>query len=35
MIVPADDIRGQKWDQEEATLQARGVCLNYKQIPCN
>ena len=28
-------IDGQKWDQEEPSLRGRGVCLNYKQIPCN
>jgi len=32
--VPVASIDGQKWDQEEPTLQARGVCLNYKQTPC-
>jgi len=28
-------IRGQPWDQEELSLQARGVCLNYEQILCD
>jgi len=32
--VPVANIRGQKWDQEEPTLQAKGVCLNYKQTLC-
>jgi len=30
-----NEIRGQKWDQEEQSLHARGVCLNYEQILCN
>ena len=30
-----NEIRGQKWDQEEESLHARGVCLNYEQILCN
>ena len=32
--VPVANINGQKWDQEVETIQARGVCLNYKQTPC-
>merc|ERR1712008_350081 len=32
--VPVANIQGQNWDQEVPELQARGVCLNYKQTPC-
>ena len=32
--IPPAKIFGQKWDQEVETIQARGVCLNYEQKPC-
>ena len=33
--IPPAKIFGQKWDQEVETIQARGVCLNYEQKPCD
>ena len=32
--VPVTEIRGQTWDQEEASVHARGTCLNFEQILC-
>ena len=32
--VAVDEIRGQPWDQEEESVYARGVCLNFEQILC-
>ena len=31
----AEDILGQSWKIEESSIQARGLCLNFIQKPCN